>query len=126
MLPPLTPPQGALMLSEVLKEREAQVELKQRIQGARQDVDKLLVDMQKQKEQGAAKKEKEAEQQKKLEREAIAQGQRQKYGQIYNIHTGGHNRKIGWDSTTITVLIKFVIFWVIPELADIKFKIIHI
>lgn len=69
------------MLSEVLKEREAQVELKQRIQGARQDVDKLLIDMQKQKDQEATKKEKEAEQQKKLERQAIAEGLKQKYCQ---------------------------------------------
>lgn len=66
------------MLSEVLKEREAQVELKQRIQGARQDVDKLLLDVQKQKDQEATKKEKEMERQQKLEREAIAAGLKQK------------------------------------------------
>lgn len=87
------PPQGALMLSEVLKEREAQVELKQRIQGARRDVDKLLTDMQKQKDQEATQREKETEQQKKLERRAIAEGLKQKYGQIYSVHTGEHNKK---------------------------------
>lgn len=87
------PPQGALMLSEVLKEREAQLELKQRIQGARQDADKLLTDMQKQKDQEATKKEKEAEQQKKLERRANADGLKQKYGPICGIHTGEHDKK---------------------------------
>lgn len=81
-------PQGALMLSEVLKEREAQVEMKQRIQGARQEVDKLLIDTQKQKDLEATTKEKEAEQQKKLEKQAIAEGLKQKYGQIYSIDTG--------------------------------------
>lgn len=70
--------QGAFMLSEVLKEREAQVELKQRIEGARQDMDKLLIDAQKQKDQEATKKEQETEQQKKLERQAIAEGLKQK------------------------------------------------
>lgn len=70
--------QGALMLSEVLKEREAQVELKQRIEGARQDMDKLLIDVQKQKDQEATKKEQETEQQKKLERQAITEGLKQK------------------------------------------------
>lgn len=70
--------QGALMLSEVLKEREAQIELKQRIEGARQDMDKLLIDVQKQKDQEATKKEQETEQQKKLERQAITEGLKQK------------------------------------------------
>lgn len=70
--------QGALMLSEVLKEREAQVELKQRIEGARQDMDKLLIDVQKEKDQEATKKEQETEQQKKLERQAITEGLKQK------------------------------------------------
>lgn len=86
-------PQGALMLSEVLKEREAQLELKQHIQGARQDADKLLTDMQKQKDQEATKKEKEAEQQKKLERRANADGLKQKYGQICSIHAGERDKK---------------------------------
>lgn len=70
--------QGAFMLSEVLKEREAQVKLKQRIEGARQDMDKLLIDAQKQKDQEATKKEQETEQQKKLERQALAEGLKQK------------------------------------------------
>ncbi|XP_075896319.1 cilia- and flagella- associated protein 210 [Nelusetta ayraudi] len=70
---------GALMLSEVLKEREAQVELKQRVEGARQDMDKLLIDVQKQKDQEATKKEQETEQQKKLERQAITEGLKQKF-----------------------------------------------
>lgn len=70
--------QGALMLSEVLKEREAQVELKQRIEGARQDMDKLLIDLQKQMDQEATKKEQETERQKKLERQAITEGLKQK------------------------------------------------
>lgn len=70
--------QGGLMLSEVLKEREAQVELKQRIEGARQDMDKLLRDVQKQKDREATKKEQETEQQKKLERQAITEGLKQK------------------------------------------------
>lgn len=71
-------PQSALMLSEVLKEREAQVQLKQRIDGARQDVDKLLLDVQKQKDQEATQEEQETAQRRKLEKQAIAEDLKQK------------------------------------------------
>lgn len=72
------------MLSEVLKEREAQIELKQRIKSASEDVDKRFTDMQKKKGEEAFKQEQEAGLQKKLERQTIAEDQKQKYGQTHS------------------------------------------
>lgn len=77
-------PQGALLLSEVLKEREAQIELKQCIKSASEDVDKRFTDMQKKKDEEALKQEQEAELQKKLERQTIAEDLKQKYGQTHS------------------------------------------
>lgn len=120
------------MLSEVLKEREAQVELKRSIQGARQDVDKLLTDMQKQKDQEATQKEKEMEQQKKFERQAIAAGLKQKYGQknttTLAVYTANNLAGI---QLTLKSYYKFIVFesfqiWRKFQVSSIKFKIIHI
>lgn len=72
------------MLSEVLKEREAQIELKQRIKSASEDVDKRFTNMQKEKEEEALKQEQEAGLQKKLERQTIAEDLKQKYGQTHS------------------------------------------
>lgn len=96
------------MMSEVLKEREAQVELKQRIQGARQDVDKLLTDTQKEKDQEASNKEKETQQQKKLERQAIAAGLKQKYDQIYTTLMNATTKQ-GTDSLERNDIVKVLI-----------------
>lgn len=65
--------QGALLLTEVLKEREAQTELKQRIKSASKDVDKHFLDMVKTKEDKALKEEQEKAHQEKLERQAVAE-----------------------------------------------------
>lgn len=69
------------MLSEVLKEREAQIELKQRIKSASEDVDKRFTDMQKKKDEEVLKQEREAGLQKRLEKQTIAEDLKQKYGQ---------------------------------------------
>ncbi|XP_044071942.1 coiled-coil domain-containing protein 173 [Siniperca chuatsi] len=63
----------ALLLTEVLKEREAQIELKQRIKSASKDVDKEFMDMVKTREDEALRQEQEKALQKKLERQAIAE-----------------------------------------------------
>lgn len=72
------------MLSEVLKEREAQIELKQRIKSASEDVDVRFTDTQKKKDEEAMKQEQEAGLQKKLERQMIAEDLKQKYGQTHS------------------------------------------
>lgn len=72
------------MLSEVLKEREAQLELKQRIKSASEDVDKCFTDKQKKKDEEALKQDQEAGLQKKLERQTIAEDLKQKYGQTHS------------------------------------------
>lgn len=61
------------MLTEVLKEREAQIELKQRIKSASKDVDKEFLDTVKNKDERALKQEQEKALQKKLERQAVAE-----------------------------------------------------
>ncbi|TKS67235.1 Coiled-coil domain-containing protein 173 [Collichthys lucidus] len=63
----------ALLLTEVLKERDAQIELKQRIKDSRKDVDKDIHDMMKTKEDEALRQEQEKALQKKLERHAVAE-----------------------------------------------------
>lgn len=77
-------PQGALLLSKVLKEREAQIELKQRIKSASEDVDKCFTDMQKKKDKEALKQEQDEGLQKKLEKQMIAEDLKQKYGQTHS------------------------------------------
>lgn len=66
-------PQRALLLTEVLKERDAQIELKQRIKDSYKDVDKDITDMMKTKEDEALRREQEKALQKKLERHAVAE-----------------------------------------------------
>ncbi|KAE8299331.1 Coiled-coil domain-containing protein 173 [Larimichthys crocea] len=63
----------ALLLTEVLKERDAQIELKQRIKDSYKDVDKDITDMMKTKEDEALRQEQEKALQKKLERHAVAE-----------------------------------------------------
>uniref|UniRef100_UPI0037E85460 cilia- and flagella- associated protein 210 n=1 Tax=Semicossyphus pulcher TaxID=241346 RepID=UPI0037E85460 len=63
----------ALLLTEVLKEREAQIELKQRIQSANKDVDKKFINMVRTREDEALRKEQEKAVGKKLERRAVAE-----------------------------------------------------
>ncbi|XP_022596635.1 coiled-coil domain-containing protein 173 [Seriola dumerili] len=63
----------ALLLTEVLKEREAQIEVKQRIKSASKDVDKEFTDMVKTREDEALRQEQEKALQKKLERQAVAE-----------------------------------------------------
>ncbi|KAM4559053.1 cilia- and flagella- associated protein 210 isoform 2-T2 [Odontesthes bonariensis] len=63
----------ALLLTEVLKEREAQTELKQRIKSATKDADKEFLEMVKTREGEALRKEQETTLQKKLQRQAIAE-----------------------------------------------------
>ena len=66
-------PQGALLLTEVLKEREAQIELKQRKKSASKDVDKTFLDMIKTREDEACRREEKKVLQKKLERRAVSE-----------------------------------------------------
>ncbi|XP_078117974.1 cilia- and flagella- associated protein 210 [Sander vitreus] len=63
----------ALLLTEVLKEREAQIELRQRIKSASTDVDKEFLNMVKSREDEALRQEQEKALQKKLERQAVAE-----------------------------------------------------
>ncbi|KAK5860975.1 hypothetical protein PBY51_022408 [Eleginops maclovinus] len=63
---------SALLLTEVLKEREAQIELKQRITSASEDVDKELLDLAKTSRDEALRQEQEKALQKKLEGQAVA------------------------------------------------------
>ncbi|XP_023142157.2 cilia- and flagella- associated protein 210 isoform X2 [Amphiprion ocellaris] len=60
----------ALLLTEVLKERDAQVELKQRQKSATKDADKEYVEMVKSREDEALRQEQEKAKQKKLQRQA--------------------------------------------------------
>lgn len=55
----------------MLKEREAQIELKQRVKSASKDMDKIFLKMAKTKEEEALKREQEAALQRKLERQAV-------------------------------------------------------
>ncbi|XP_040057301.2 cilia- and flagella- associated protein 210 [Gasterosteus aculeatus] len=65
---------GALLLTEVLKEREAQVELKQRIKKASDDVDREILNKIKTREEEASRQEQEKALQKKLGRQALVEG----------------------------------------------------
>ncbi|XP_065818447.1 cilia- and flagella- associated protein 210 [Labrus bergylta] len=64
---------GALLLTEVLKEREAQIELKQRIQSASKDVEKHYIDVVMIREDEAKRKDQEKALEKKLEKQAVAE-----------------------------------------------------
>lgn len=64
-------PQRALLLTEVLKEREAQIELKQRIKNATEDVDKEFMEILKAREDESLRQEQEKALQRRLERQAV-------------------------------------------------------
>uniref|UniRef100_A0A3Q3W2D1 Trichohyalin-plectin-homology domain-containing protein n=1 Tax=Mola mola TaxID=94237 RepID=A0A3Q3W2D1_MOLML len=63
----------ALLLTEVLKEREAQIELKQRIKNTSRDAEKHFADMLRSREEEALRQEQEKVLQKKRERQAAAE-----------------------------------------------------
>ncbi|XP_034417155.1 coiled-coil domain-containing protein 173 [Cyclopterus lumpus] len=63
----------ALLVTEVLTEREAQIKLKQRIKNASKAVDKELLDMMKTREDEALRQEQEKVLQKKLREQAVAE-----------------------------------------------------
>lgn len=65
--------QSALLLSDVLKQREAQMELKQRMKRASEDVDKKHLEVVKTREEEASKQEQEKALQRKLQRLAAAE-----------------------------------------------------
>uniref|UniRef100_A0A146ZWD9 Cilia and flagella associated protein 210 n=1 Tax=Fundulus heteroclitus TaxID=8078 RepID=A0A146ZWD9_FUNHE len=62
----------ALLLTEVLKEREAQTELQQRMKSATEDVERKFLEVITSREAEALRKERERAAQKKLERQAVA------------------------------------------------------
>uniref|UniRef100_A0A8C6UNB5 Coiled-coil domain containing 173 n=1 Tax=Neogobius melanostomus TaxID=47308 RepID=A0A8C6UNB5_9GOBI len=64
---------GAYLLSHVLKEREAQIELKQRIKGAAEDVEKTLSGRAKARDEEALRQEEEKARQKKMETLAVVE-----------------------------------------------------
>uniref|UniRef100_A0A665VHL9 Trichohyalin-plectin-homology domain-containing protein n=2 Tax=Echeneis naucrates TaxID=173247 RepID=A0A665VHL9_ECHNA len=63
----------ALLLTEVLKEREAQIELKQRIKNAQKDMDKHFMETVKTRKDAALREEQEKAHQKKIKRLAVAE-----------------------------------------------------
>uniref|UniRef100_A0A3Q3BA44 Cilia and flagella associated protein 210 n=1 Tax=Kryptolebias marmoratus TaxID=37003 RepID=A0A3Q3BA44_KRYMA len=65
--------QSALLLTEVLKEREAQIELKRRIESASKDVDTKFLEAAKTREDEALKQEQEKALQRRLQRQAAAE-----------------------------------------------------
>lgn len=71
--PSLPPLQSALLLAEVLKEREAQIDLKQRIRNTNRDVEKRFLDVMKSREDEAERQEEERVLQRKMEIQAVSQ-----------------------------------------------------
>lgn len=71
-----SPPQSALLLAEVLKEREAQIDLKQRVRNTNRDVEKHFLDVMKGREDEAQRQEEERVLQRKMEIQAVAQNLR--------------------------------------------------
>lgn len=69
----LLPPQRALQHTEVLKGREAQTELKQRMKSATKDMDKKFLEIMTTTNSEALRKEQEKAVQKKLERQTVAE-----------------------------------------------------
>ena len=65
--------QSALLLTEVLKEREAQLELKRRIKSSSKDRDREVLDKIKSREDEALEREKQKAVQKKLNTQAVAE-----------------------------------------------------
>ncbi|CAB1328481.1 unnamed protein product, partial [Coregonus sp. 'balchen'] len=68
---------SALLLTEVLKEREAQIELKQRKQDTSKDVDKKIMAISKRREEEALQKEQQKALQRKLDSQATAEDLKQ-------------------------------------------------
>lgn len=68
----LPPPQSALLLAEVLKEREAQIDMKQRIRNTNRDVEKRFLDVMKSREDEAQRQEEERVLQRRKEIQAVA------------------------------------------------------
>ncbi|XP_030642515.1 coiled-coil domain-containing protein 173 [Chanos chanos] len=68
---------SALLLTEVLKEREAQIELKQKIKKASKDVDKEIMETLAHKEEESLKQEQEKALQRRKEREALSESLKQ-------------------------------------------------
>ncbi|XP_036965049.1 coiled-coil domain-containing protein 173 isoform X1 [Acanthopagrus latus] len=68
---------SGLLLTEVLKERETQIELKQRMKSASKDLDKDFCKIAKTREDEALSQEKEKSLQKKLERQAVVEDLKQ-------------------------------------------------
>lgn len=71
LLPP--PPQSALLLTEVLKERKAQVDLKERIKNTTRDVDKQFLDVMKTREAEAQRREEERALQRNMVTQTVAE-----------------------------------------------------
>lgn len=67
------PLQSALLLTEVLKEREAQIDLKQRVRSTTREVEKHLLDVVKSREEDAQRQEEERERQRRMEVQAVAE-----------------------------------------------------
>lgn len=67
------PLQSALLLTEVLKEREAQIHLKQRVKSTTREVEKRLLDVVKSREEDAQRQEEERERQRRMEVQAVAE-----------------------------------------------------
>lgn len=76
-------PQSALLLSEVLKQREAQTELKQQMQSASEDVDKKFLETVKTKQDEALKQEQEKALHMKLQRQAAAEDLKNQYDFLF-------------------------------------------
>lgn len=72
----LSPKQSALLLTEVLKEREAQIDLKERMKNATKDVEKQFLDTMKSREDEEQWREEERALQRKMEIQAVAENLR--------------------------------------------------
>lgn len=72
----LSPKQSALLLTEVLKEREAQIDLKERMRNATKDVEKQFLDTMKSREDEEQWREEERALQRKMEIQAVAENLR--------------------------------------------------
>lgn len=68
-----SPKQSALLLTEVLKEREAQIDLKERMRNATKDVEKQFLDVMKSREDEEQWREEERALQRKMEIQAVAE-----------------------------------------------------
>ncbi|TNN03036.1 hypothetical protein fugu_000065 [Takifugu bimaculatus] len=72
---------SALLLTEVLKEREAQIDLKERIKNTTRDVEKQFLDVMKTREDEAQRQEEERALQRKMVTQAVAEDLRKQIGE---------------------------------------------